>query len=588
FRFWRAGPLDSGSALKYQRLHDHFRSTPFGPVFMADQSPALCCIICGSAPPGSHQAIAQHLADAIVKAGQSNAIAFVAAGGGNNRTTNNGVGLIRLAGGPDLAVVTLIAREGVTAKTWNECLALQVMGVRHVIFAILSSDGNELNSDRYETLAADCRKIAKGLTIEEPLVVPLALPGGGTADWYNGAPLSGCVLRLAVSLVRPLRPMRVIIDAAGSGRAVNGRLAVGDRVAVLPAGRVSQVAALIREGQSLDTLETGETAGVTLTDGTPLNSGDVLAQPEQRPEIADQLAAHIVWAAEDPLLPGRPYRMQCGGQSATASVSTLKYKINSSNLEHVAARQLEKAETGFCNLSISRPIVFDPFEMGGETGQFTLSDTVSGETVGAGLIRFGLRRAENVHWQALSIDKTARATAKLQQPCCLWFTGLSGSGKSTIANLLERKLHSTGRHTYILDGDNVRHGLNRDLGFADADRVENIRRVAEVAKLMVDAGLIVIVSFISPFRAERRMARELFQSGEFLEVFVETPIEVCEARDPKGLYAKARQGLIRNFTGIDSDYELPEAPELRLDTTTAEPADLAERLLAELGGRGVV
>ena len=382
--------------------------------------------------------------------------------------------------------------------------------------------------------------------------------------------------------------MRFIVDQTGHGRMINGTLAVGHPVAILPAGRVSRVMSLSKANETVSAASTGDAVEIVLDDGIPLQPGDVLAPPGQRPEIADQIAAQIEWSGTEPLFPGRPYGLRCGAQTATASVSTLKYKINSSTLEHVAARQLEHGETGFCNLSFSHPIVFDPYETGGETGKFTLTDMITGATVGAGLIHFGLRRAENVHWQALSIDKGARATAKLQSPCCLWFTGLSGSGKSTIANLLERKLHATGRHTYILDGDNVRHGLNRDLGFADADRVENIRRVAEVAKLMVDAGLIVIVSFISPFRAERRMARELFSDGEFLEVFIETPIEVCEARDPKGLYAKARKGLIRNFTGIDSDYELPEAPELRLDTTAADPADLAERLLAELGGRGLV
>jgi bifunctional enzyme CysN/CysC len=386
----------------------------------------------------------------------------------------------------------------------------------------------------------------------------------------------------------PPRPMRFIVEQHGCGRLINGALATGDAVAVLPAGRVSRVKTLTKNSMSIPAANPGDTIGVDLDDGAPLQPGDVLAPPGQRPEIADQIAAQIEWSARAPLFPGRPYGLTAGTQTVTATISTLKYKINTASDEHVAARQLESGETGVCNLSLSRPIVFDSFETGGETGQFELTDTASGKTVGTGLFRFGLRRAENVHWQALSIDKGARASAKLQQPCCLWFTGLSGSGKSTIANLLEKKLHSTGRHTYILDGDNVRHGLNRDLGFADADRVENIRRVAEVAKLMVDAGLIVIVSFISPFKAERRMARELFSNGEFLEVFVETPIEVCEARDPKGLYAKARQGLIRNFTGIDSVYEMPEAPELRLDTTTADPADLAERLLVELGGRGVV
>ena len=388
-------------------------------------------------------------------------------------------------------------------------------------------------------------------------------------------------------------PLRLVASKSGEGRLISGELATGDTVAILPAGRISRIAALSRAGTAVAGAATGDTVTVELADDPQLKAGDVLASPGQRPEIADQVAAIVQWSSPEPMFPGRPYVITCGAQTASATVSMLKYKINTSTQEHVAARMLANGETGFCNLSFSHQIVFDAATSDSngppsELGQFTLQDSISGRTVGAGAIKFGLRRAENVHWQALSIDKQARAAAKAQAPCCLWFTGLSGSGKSTIANLLERKLHSTGRHTYILDGDNVRHGLNRDLGFADADRVENIRRVAEVAKLMVDAGLIVIVSFISPFKAERRMARDLFKSGEFLEVFVETPIEVCEARDPKGLYAKARQGLIRNFTGIDSVYEQPDTPELRLDTTTADPADLAERLLAELGKRGLV
>lgn len=390
------------------------------------------------------------------------------------------------------------------------------------------------------------------------------------------------------NLFAPKLPMRLVIGKHGDGFLINGELAVGDAVAILPAGRVSRIKALSRGGAPALKAMPGDSLTVELEDGPALQPGDVLAPPDQRPEMADQVAATLAWASSEPMYPGRPYVLHCGAQRATATVSTLKYKISAGTPEHVAARFLEDGDSGFCNLSFSRQIVFDPYDTVPETGHFTLADTVTGKIVCSGFIHFGLRRAENVHWQALSIDKLARAKSKAQQPCCLWFTGLSGSGKSTIANLLERKLHSTGRHTYILDGDNVRHGLNRDLGFADADRVENIRRVAEVAKLMVDAGLIVIVSFISPFRAERRMARELFQNGEFLEVFVETPIEVCEARDPKGLYAKARKGLISNFTGIDSDYEHPEAPELRLDTTNVEAADLAERLLVELGGRGVV
>jgi bifunctional enzyme CysN/CysC len=288
------------------------------------------------------------------------------------------------------------------------------------------------------------------------------------------------------------------------------------------------------------------------------------------------------------MLPGRPYNLELAGQKASATVTALKYRLKPETQEHIAARSLSEGEIGFCNLSFDRPLCVEAASMRTRLGAFSLADAAEGRLLAKGFVEFGLRRASNVHWQALSVDQAARASLKGQRPCCLWFTGLSGSGKSTVASLLERRLHGLGRHTYVLDGDNVRHGLNRDLGFTDADRVENIRRVAEVARLMADAGLIVMVSFISPFKAERRLARTLFRDGEFLEVFLDTPIEVCEARDAKGLYKKARAGLIKNFTGIDSAYERPENPELRL-AAGEEPAEtLVERILAELTTRGLV
>lgn len=543
------------------------------------------CLVCGSEP----SAALGHLTADLSAAPSSQGILF---------TTPHSsaiAALLEAAAGCTCAIVAIDANDGITPETLSQCLALHVLGLHHVTFALDADDIAHLSPARYEALASRCRDIAEIMGFGAPAVIPVSTAKGdnvagisAAAPWYDGPCLAAHVTIAIGNQAGGPRPMRAVIDGTGVTRLIHGPLGAGDKVAILPAGRVARIATIMRGATSVRTLAGGETAELTLDDGTDLAAGDVLAPPELRPEMADQVAAHLIWAADDALLPGRPYGFRALGQTAIASVSTLKYKINEATLEHVAARQLELGEIGFCNLSISHPVVFDPYEVGGETGQFELTDTVTGATVAAGLIRFGLRRAENVHWQALSIDKGARAAAKNQAACCLWFTGLSGSGKSTIANLLERKLHSTGRHTYILDGDNVRHGLNRDLGFADADRVENIRRVAEVAKLMVDAGLIVIVSFISPFRAERRMARDLFKNGEFVEVYIETPIEVCEARDPKGLYAKARKGLIRNFTGIDSDYESPEAPELRLDTTSAEPADLAEHLLKVLGGREVM
>ena len=327
---------------------------------------------------------------------------------------------------------------------------------------------------------------------------------------------------------------------------------------------------------------------MTLTDEVDVSRGDVLAAADAPPAVADQFEATIVWMHERPMLQGRSYQMRIGPQTVMATISPLKYKVNVDTLEHVASRTLELNDIGVCGLGLEHPIVFEPYAENRDLGGFVLVDRVTNATVGAGLLHFELRRSQNVHWQALDINKTARAELKAQKPCVIWFTGLSGGGKSTIANLLEKRLHALGKHTYILDGDNVRHGLNKDLGFTDADRVENIRRVAEVSRLMVDAGLIVMVAFISPFRAERRMARMLFEGGEFVEVFVDTPLDVAEGRDPKGLYKKARRGELRNFTGVDSPYESPEQPDVRIDTTQLAPEQAIMVLIAELKKRGVI
>jgi bifunctional enzyme CysN/CysC len=332
----------------------------------------------------------------------------------------------------------------------------------------------------------------------------------------------------------------------------------------------------------------GQSITLTLEDEIDVSRGDLFVPADQPAEVANQFEATVVWMHESPLLPGRSYLLKIGPQTVGTTVTGLKHKINVSNFDRTAGTTLELNEIGVCTLEIDRPIAFDPYEVNRDTGGFILIDRITNDTVGAGMLRFALRRAQNVHWQALDVNKSLRASMKRQRPCVLWFTGLSGAGKSTIANLVDKKLHSTERHTYLLDGDNVRHGLNKDLGFTDADRVENIRRIAEVAKLMVDAGLIVGTAFISPFRAERDMARALLGNEEFIEIFIDTPLDVAERRDPKGLYKKARRGDLKNFTGIDSPYEPPEAPELRIDTTATTAEAAAEAIVAYLKRRGIV
>ena len=353
----------------------------------------------------------------------------------------------------------------------------------------------------------------------------------------------------------------------------------------MPSGRETAIGRIVTKDGDLSEASAGQSVTLTLTDEVDCSRGDVIVSASTPAEVADQFETTIVWMAAAPMLPGRPYLLKIGARLVSATITEPKYKININTLEHLAARQLELNEIGVCNISLDRAIPFDPYEANHDMGGFILIDRITNATVGAGMISFALRRSQNIHWQAVDVNKTTRAGAKGQQPAVLWFTGLSGAGKSTIANLVEKRLLSQGRHTYLLDGDNVRHGLNRDLGFTDAERVENIRRIAEVAKLMVDAGLIVLVSFISPFRSERRMARDLMDPGEFLEVHVDTPLEVAEQRDVKGLYAKARRGELKNFTGIDSPYEAPEAAEIRVDTSTMTAEAAADAIVSYLETR---
>jgi bifunctional enzyme CysN/CysC len=373
-----------------------------------------------------------------------------------------------------------------------------------------------------------------------------------------------------------------------AGMVAGGVVRTGDRVRILPSGVTSTVERIVTYGGDLDVAVAGQAVTLTLADEVDASRGDVIAAADEPPEVADQFEATIVWMSDDPMLRGRNYLMRVGTKTVGMTVAPLKYKVNPNTLEHVAANRLELNEIGVCAIELAERIAFDPYVENRDTGGFVVIDRITFQTVGAGLLRFALRRSHNVHWQALDVDKATRAAAKAQRPSVVWLTGLSGAGKSTIANLVERKLHARGAHTYVLDGDNVRHGLNKDLGFTDSDRVENIRRVAEVAKLMTDAGLIVVVAFISPFAQERRMARALFDPGEFFEVFVDAPLAVAEERDPKGLYRKARSGELKNFTGIDSPYERPEAAELTLDTSVLPADEASDLVVSFLVDNGVI
>ncbi|MEZ5827721.1 MAG: sulfate adenylyltransferase subunit CysN [Hyphomicrobiales bacterium] len=504
----------------------------------------------------------------------------------------------------DFGVLLIDARQGVLTQTRRHACILSLLGIKKVALAVNKMDLIDFDQARFEAIADDFRKFAEPLGFDLITEIPVsALKGDNVTTpsnhmhWYHGPTLLGHLETVDVSHEAARGPFRFPVqwvnrphlDFRGyAGTIASGSVKAGDEVVILPSGKRIHVARIVTADGDLDEAHEGDAVTLTFAEEVDVSRGDVIASPDDAPSVSDQIAAKVIWFDEEAMLPGRAYTIRCGSQTTTATVSALKYKLNVDNLDHVAGKTLELNEVGLCNLSMARPLVFDSYGENSDTGSFILIDRFTNATVAAGMVEFGLRRATNVQWQEMFIDKSARAGLKGQRPCVLWFTGLSGSGKSTIANTLEKRLHALGRHTYMLDGDNVRQGLNKDLGFTDADRVENIRRVAEAARLFVDAGLIVMVSFISPFRSERRMARELLGDGEFLEIFVDTPLEVCEARDPKGLYRKARAGLIRNFTGIDSSYERPEQAELALKTSDTNPEALAERVLAELRRRHVV
>jgi bifunctional enzyme CysN/CysC len=515
---------------------------------------------------------------------------------GHEQYTRN---MVTGASTADLAVILIDARKGVLTQTRRHSFLVSLIGIRHIVLAVNKMDLVGYDEAAFDKIAADYRSFAQGIGLTDILAIPISgLKGDNitalseATPWYRGPTLMQHLETVEIDETRlqagPLRmPVQWVnrpnLDFRGfSGQVAAGVAKPGDRVRILPSGRESRVARIVTKDGDLALAVAGQSVTLTLEDEVDCSRGDVIAAAEAPAETADQFETTIVWMAEEPLLPGRPYWMKIGAKTVSATITEPKYKINVNTLEHLAAKQLELNEIAVCNISLDQPVAFDPYAENHDTGGFILIDRMTNGTVGAGMIRFALRRAQNIHWQALDVSKATRAASKGQRPAVLWFTGLSGAGKSTIANLVEKKLQAMGRHTYILDGDNVRHGLNRDLGFTDADRVENIRRVAEVAKLMADAGLIVLVSFISPFRSERRMARELMPEGEFLEVFVDTPLAVAEQRDVKGLYKKARAGELKNFTGIDSPYEPPEHPEIHVDTTRLSPAEAAELVVLRM------
>ncbi len=502
------------------------------------------------------------------------------------------------------AVILVDARKGVLTQTRRHSYICALLGIKHVLLAVNKIDLVEFSGERFHRIVADYLAFAAPLKFGSVASIPLSARFGDNVirrsermGWYDGPTLIEQLESLEVREELEDKPLRFPVqwvnrpnlDFRGfAGTVASGVVRPGDRVVVAASGRESAVQRIVTADGDLSEARAGDAITLTLRDEVDVARGDVLAHADARPEVVDQFAAEVLWMIEEPMLPGRSYLMRIGTRYVPARVTSLKHKTDVNTLEHIAAKTLGLNEIGLCNLSTTSPVVLDPYAENRATGAFVLIDRFTNATAGAGMIRFGLRRATNIHRQALLIDKSARTRLNGHRAAVLWFTGLSGSGKSTIANIVERELHGLGVHTYMLDGDNVRHGLNRDLGFTDADRVENIRRVGEVARLFVDAGAIVLCSFISPFRAERRMVRELLEAGEFIEVFVDTSLDECKRRDPKGLYARALEGKIKNFTGIDSPYEPPEYAEVVLTPSPLGPQEEAQRVLQALRERQII
>ncbi len=519
---------------------------------------------------------------------------------GHEQYTRN---MVTGASTADLAVILVDARKGVLVQTRRHSYLCHLIGIKNFVLAVNKMDLVGYDQAVFDDIVADYTAFAQSIGIEAFTAIPISgfkgdniTASSANVPWYSGPSLiehlEGIPVDHNFEDIHPFHmPVQWVnrpnLDFRGfAGLISSGLVRVGDAVRVLPAGTTSTISRIVALDGDLDEAEAGQAVTLCLSDEIDCSRGNVIAAAGAPPEIADQFEANLVWMSDEPLIPGRGYWLKLGTQTVSVTVQQPKYTVNVNTLEHTAVKTLEFNEIGVAEIATDKPLVFEPYFANRTLGGFILIDKLSNATVAAGMINFSLRRAQNVHWQALDISRDAHAALKHQKPAVLWFTGLSGSGKSTIANLVEKKLHALGHHTFLLDGDNVRHGLNKDLGFTEADRIENIRRVGEVAKLMTDAGLIVLTAFISPFRAERDLVRAMVPEGEFVEIFVDTPLEVAEARDVKGLYKKAREGSLKNFTGIDSPYERPEQAELVIDTTREASEAAAERIVDYiLGGR---